>query len=212
MRDRAPGAVDLVVPVKGLARAKTRLADAAGDPAVRAALALAFALDTVAAATAATRVRRVLVVTSDPAVVAEVTALGVPAVPDPGTGLNAAVRAGAEVVRRQDPAAAVGVLPADLPALRPAELSAAVAAAAGRRAFCADRPGTGTTLLLAAPGADLWPRLGTGSARAHEDGGAVALTGAWPSLRCDVDTAEDLRLATALGLGPRSAALVAAGA
>ncbi|MCC8251657.1 2-phospho-L-lactate guanylyltransferase [Saccharothrix luteola] len=202
--------MDLVVPVKGLARAKTRLADVAADPVARAALALAFALDTLTAVTAAAGVRRVLVVTSDPAVVEEVAALGVESTPDPGEGLNAAVRAGAGVLRRRDPAAAVGVLHADLPALRPAELSSAIASADGRRAFCADRQGTGTTLLIAAPGTDLNPRLGVGSAQAHEVGGAVSLTGDWPSLRCDVDTGEDLSIATALGLGPHSATLVVA--
>ncbi|WP_309117758.1 2-phospho-L-lactate guanylyltransferase [Saccharothrix sp.] len=208
MPDRGTHGVDLVVPVKGLARAKTRLADVAVDPVERAALALAFALDTLSAATLAAGVRQVLVVTSDPAVVEEVAALGVESTPDPGAGLNPAVQAGADVLRRRDPTATIGVLHADLPALRPTELSSAITAARGRRAFCADRPGTGTTLLLTTPGGALNPRLGVGSAQAHEATGAVPLTGAWPSLRSDVDTGEDLAHATTLGLGRHSAVLV----
>ena len=42
--------VDLVVPVKRLAAAKSRLRDPAGDPAGHTRLALALTLDTVAAA------------------------------------------------------------------------------------------------------------------------------------------------------------------
>ncbi|MGH3739210.1 MAG: 2-phospho-L-lactate guanylyltransferase, partial [Micromonosporaceae bacterium] len=49
-----------------------------------------------------------------------------------------------------------------------------------------------------------------GSARAHAAGGAVELHGDWPSLRRDVDTAADLSAAAALGLGVRTAGLLAA--
>jgi 2-phospho-L-lactate/phosphoenolpyruvate guanylyltransferase len=200
--------VDLVVPVKTLDRAKTRLLGAAdcgtGDPDAHAALALALALDTITAA--AQVVRQVVAVTSDPAVVAELRALGVESVPGPD-GLNPALRHGAAVLRARDPRSVVGALQADLPALRAADLAAALGTATGR-AFCPDRQGTGTTLLLSAPGGDLDPRFGVGSAEAHAASGAVALLGPWPSLRTDVDTEEDLRLAAALGLGSRTAALL----
>ena len=200
--------VDLVVPVKTLDRAKTRLLGAAdrgaGDPGAHAALALALALDTITAAVGV--VRHVLAVTSDPAVVAELRALGVESTPGP-EGLNPALRHGAALLRARDPRSVVGALQADLPALRAAELAAAIDAAAGR-AYCPDRQGTGTTLLLSAPGGDLDPRFGVGSADAHAASGAVALLGPWPSLRTDVDTVEDLDLAAALGLGSRTAALL----
>lgn len=39
---------------------------------------------------------------------------------------------------------------------------------------------------------------------------ALPLRGAWPTLRRDVDTAADLAAAARLGLGPRTAALLAA--
>jgi 2-phospho-L-lactate guanylyltransferase len=195
--------VDLVVPVKTLDRAKTRLTSATGgDPVSHAALALALALDTVSAAVATPGVRRVVTITSDPAVASEMAALGVESLPEPAEpGLNAALRHGARTLR----SSRIGALQADLPALKPDELQAALEASAGRRAFVPDRQGTGTTLLLAAPGGELDPRFGVGSAGHHRVSGAVALVGAWPSLRCDVDTEEDLRLALTLGLGAHTA-------
>ncbi len=199
MRDE----VDLVVPVKTLDRAKTRLTSATGgDPVSHAALALALAMDTVSAAISTPGVRRVVTITSDPAVAAEMAAMGVESLPEPAEpGLNAALIHGARTLRSNR----IGALQADLPALRPDELRAALEAARNRRAFVPDRQGTGTTLLLAAPGGELDPRFGVGSAGHHRISGAIALYGAWPSLRCDVDTEEDLRLAQALGLGTHTA-------
>jgi len=211
--------VDLVVPVKPLYAAKSRLRGAAdrgvGDPDAHAALALALAHDTVAAVGAARTVRRLLVISSDPVVAAELAAVGVEVAPDVGGGLNAALRHGAGLLRAADPGAPVGALQADLPALRPEELDDAVAAAAalaatGRgRAFCADADGRGTTLLLAAAGVPLDPRFGDGSAARHRGTGAVALDGPWPGLRRDVDTGDDLRAAAGLGLGPHTRAVLA---
>lgn len=70
-----------------------------------------------------------------------------------------------------------------------------------------DHAGTGTAALLVRdPQAPLDPRFGAGSARRHVAAGAVALAGAWPGLRLDVDTAEDLAAAAALGTGPATRA------
>jgi len=201
--------VDLLVPVKPLHRAKTRLLGAAdggaGDPRAHARLALALARDTLAAAAAASCVRRLVAITSDPMVLDALAGDGVRTVPDsPDAGLNPALRHGERVLRGTDPGAAVGVLQADLPALRPNELDAAVrdGLARGGRVFCPDRSGSGTTLLLATTGHPLEPRFGAGSAAAHRGTGAAELAGNWPGLRCDVDTADDLAVARALGLGP----------
>ena len=127
---------------------------------------------------------------------------------DPLVGLNAAYDRGAATLRARDPAVAVGALQADLPALRPAELDSAIAAAAalGGRAFTADADGTGTTFLLATTGVDLDPRFGGGSAARHAASGAVALDGRWPGLRRDVDTPADLAAARTLGLGAHTLA------
>ncbi|MEV4318356.1 2-phospho-L-lactate guanylyltransferase [Actinocrispum sp. NPDC049592] len=201
---------DLVVPVKALADAKSRLRGAVA-PDDHARLVLAVLLDTVTAAANADGVRRVLVVSSDPQVAATLAANGFESVPEgPVPGLNAAYRRGAAVLREADPAGRIGALQADLPALRADELAAALKSADGRRAFVADRQTTGTTLLLSTPGGPLDPRFGKGSALAHALSGAAALTDSWPSLRCDVDTPQDLRFARDLGLGLRTSALLGA--
>ncbi|SNS05798.1 2-phospho-L-lactate guanylyltransferase [Geodermatophilus pulveris] len=206
----------VVVPAKRLSLAKTRLRPrsgaVAGPPgAAHDRLVLALLGDTVAAALSSPAVGGVLVVTDDPAAAAEVRALGARTVPDePDAGLNAALAHGA----RATGARAVAALSSDLPALRPAELTAALAAAEATaggtgRCFVADAQGTGTTLLTAA-GTGLSPAFGPGSARRHAAGGAVRLTGRWPGLARDVDTPGDLRAALALGVGPRTAALLGA--
>jgi len=203
--------VDLVVPVKRLVAAKSRLRDPTGDPIGHTRLALAFTLDTVAAARTAHRVRTVLVVTADRTVAATLVASGIEVADDPLVGLNAAYDRGARLLRERDPHTAVGALQADLPALRPAELDAAIAAALATRAraFTADAEGTGTTFLLATAGTALDPRFGGGSAARHRASGAIPLDGAWPSLRCDVDTPADLTAALRLGVGTHTRAAVA---
>lgn len=183
------------MPVKVLAAAKTRL-----RPLRTPQLALAFARDTVAAALASPAVAEVLVVTDDPLVGKAVVEEGAHAVPDkPDAGLNAAVQYGASLAH----GGALAALAADLPALHPAELTAALEAASrtAGRCFVPDAPGTGTVLLAAPPGVPLDPRFGPGSAAAHRASGAVAVDGDWPSLRRDVDTPADLAAAVVLGVG-----------
>ena len=195
-----------MVPAKRLAVAKTRLQPLPGLPGhEHGALVLALLADTVAAAVACPRVGSVLVVTDEPAAAELVHRLGARTVPDePDDGLNPALVHGA----RSAAGPAVAALSSDLPALRPDELAAALAAAAAvPRGFVADAAGTGTTLLTAS-GVPLDPRFGSGSAAAHSSSGALALTGDWPGLRRDVDTPADLREATGLGLGPATAALL----
>ncbi|MPY49475.1 2-phospho-L-lactate guanylyltransferase [Streptomyces acidicola] len=201
----------LVVPLKPLAHAKSRLSDTAGD-AVRPGLVLAFAQDTVAAALSCPAVRDVAVVTDDGLAGRELGALGARIVPDaPGAGLNAALAHGEAVVRTLRSRRPVAALNADLPALRPAELARVLDAAAEfPRAFLADAAAMGTTLLAAAPGAELLPAFGTASRTRHRASGAVELAlDAVDSVRQDVDTGEDLRAALALGVGPRTAAAAA---
>ncbi|MFC9280984.1 2-phospho-L-lactate guanylyltransferase [Streptomyces collinus] len=198
----------LVIPLKPLARAKSRLSDTAADG-VRPGLALAFAQDTVAAALDCRAVADVAVVTDDVLAGRELAALGARIVPDtPRSGLNAALRHGADAVREIHPQAAVAALNADLPALRPLELSRVLDAAAEfPRAFLADAAAVGTTLLAAAPGRELSPAFGTGSRARHRVSGAAELgLREVDSVRQDVDTGEDLRAALALGVGRYTAA------
>lgn len=199
-------AVDLVVPIKRLDRAKSRLRGAVAGP--HPDLVLALLLDTLTAATGADGVRRVLVVCEDPRVTKALSTElgGVECVDERGLpGLNAALQHGADLLRADDQHGVVGALQADLPALRSDELAAAIAESGRGRAFCADRAGTGTTLLLSAPGGPLDPRFGAGSADAHRASGAVTVGAELASLRCDVDTAEDFAVAADFGLGQRTA-------
>jgi 2-phospho-L-lactate guanylyltransferase len=201
----------LVVPLKPLARAKSRLSDTVGDGARRR-LALAFAQDTVAAVLACPAVRDVAVVTDDELAGRELAALGARIVPDvPLAGLNAAVRHAEGAVRAVRPGRPVAALNADLPALRPEELVRVLDAAAEfPRAFLADAAAMGTTLLAARSGTELLPAFGTGSRARHRSSGAVELDlDAVDSVRQDVDTGDDLRAALALGVGPRTAATAA---
>ncbi len=203
-----------MVPLKPLALAKSRLTPTTGD-ALRPRLALAFARDTVAAALSCPAVRDVVVVTDDPGAGAALATLGANVVPDePGRGLNAALAHGARTVRSRRPGAPLAALGADLPALRPAELSRVLEfAAAFPRAFVTDAAGIGTTFLSAAPGAELHPLFGGPSRARHLDSGAVevGLTGI-DSVRQDVDTGEDLRAALGLGVGPHTAGCRTTGA
>lgn len=200
----------VVVPVKRRRDAKTRL-DGAVAAVRHGDLVLALALDTVAAVIRANAVRQVVVVTDDDVVAVRMRALGVHVVPDaPAAGLNPALRHGAAAAVHLSGNDGVMALTADLPALRPAELDAMLGVAAVHdSAVLADALGSGSTVLTARPGTALAPAFGPESLRAHVDSGARALTGAWPSLRRDVDTVADLREARVLGIGPRCAAVLA---
>ncbi|MEU5520285.1 2-phospho-L-lactate guanylyltransferase [Streptomyces sp. NPDC093250] len=201
----------LVVPLKPLAEAKSRLSDTAGDG-LRPGLALAFAQDTVAAALECPAVRDVVVVTNDALAARELAALGAGIVPDePRGGLNAALAHAAAAVGSARRAACVAALNADLPALRPTELARVLDTAAEfPRAFLADAAAVGTTLLAASQGRELRPFFGPASRLRHRASGAVELgLDAVDSVRQDVDTGEDLRAALALGVGPRTAAVAA---
>jgi 2-phospho-L-lactate guanylyltransferase len=147
----------------------------------------------------------VLVVTDDPEAGRVVGELGALVVPDePDRGLNPALEHGFAVAG----AGAVAALSSDLPALRPAELDAALRAATrAARCFVADVHLTGTTLLTALD-APLGPRFGVASADAHRESGAAALVGSWPGLLQDVDTGADLDAAVTLGVGPWTSSFV----
>ena len=194
----------VVVPVKHLDVAKSRLAPLGDGP--RRALALAFAEDVVAAACACAVVDRVLVVTDDAGAAAAVGRLGALVVPDePGRGIDAALALGAALLG--DPTEAVAAVSADLPALRPDDL-AAVLRGTRRTCVVADLAGTGTTVLAAGPGAPLEPRYGPRSLERHVAAGAEVAVAA-PGVRRDVDTLADLLEALALGVGARTTAVAA---
>ena len=197
----------LLVPVKTLALAKSRLGD--GDPADsgrRPVLMRAFALDALEAARACRAVTRLYVVTDERGFDLD----GVQVLPDEGAGdLNAVIRTAAVHARLRDPSNAVATMCADLPSLRSADLAGALTGSLSPRWFVADAAGTGTTLLAAGPGVDLDPHFGQGSARRHEDSGAARVRADLPSLRLDVDTDQDLSRAETVGVGVHTAAALA---
>jgi 2-phospho-L-lactate guanylyltransferase len=186
----------LLVPVKALSLAKSRLSVSGG--AGREPLMRAFALDAIAAAVQCPAVAQVHVVTDDPGFEVD----GVRRLPDEGDGdLNRALHHAALRVRLEDPHVAVAALCADLPSLLPDDLTEALSAGLTPRWFVADAAGTGTTLLAAGPGVDLDPHFGAGSARRHEESGAAPVRAEVASLRRDVDTEDDLVAARELGVG-----------
>lgn len=198
----------VVIPVKVLARAKSRLAGL--DASEREAVALAMAADTVAAALASAAVGSVVVVSDDPAVRAEAEAAGAEVIPDtPGKGLNEALSAGARHAAARWPERGLAALTADLPALSAGELTSALAAAErSGQAFVPDAEGSGTTLYTARPGVMFRPLYGPQSRTRHRLAGAAELKlPGIPGLRRDVDTLADLRAAERIGLGAKSSAV-----
>lgn len=199
--------VGLVIAVKRLADAKTRLAPVfAGGS--REHVVLAMLLDTIAAARAVSALHSITIVTPDETAAAAARGLGAEVLPDPTPSsdpdpLNSAILAAAAAVAGRAPN--IAVLQGDLPALRSVELEEALTQGRShRRSFVADRHGSGTAALFAF-GSPLDPRFGADSAHRHRESGAVELTGPWPGLRCDIDTPEDLAAAERLGVGAATA-------
>lgn len=194
----------VLVPLKAMPRAKTRLLASTAKPSLHLQLVQAIRADTLSAARQAGGVARVLVVV-DAADAGGGDAHFVQSVP----GLNEGLEEAAAYAAARWPEDGVAALVGDLPALRADELAdALLRAATFDRAFVADADGYGTTLLTALPDVPLRPRFGPGSAARHGDG-AVPLD-AGQGLRHDVDTADDLRAAALLGLGPNSEPVAAA--
>ena len=199
--------VGVVIAVKRLTAATTRLAPVV-SAATRESIVLAMLVDTINAVTAVSAVQTVTIVTPDEGAAAAAKELGALVLTDPTPEghrdpLNNALLA-AEAMARDDSANIVA-LQGDLPALQAVELAEAIAAArAHPRSFVADRHRTGTSALFSF-GVPLDPRFGADSAERHRRSGALELTGAWPGLRCDIDTPEDLLMARGLGIGSATA-------
>ena len=202
--------IGLIIAVKRLSAAKTRLATLFGAD-IRERVVLAMLLDTIAAARAVAEIASITIVTPDHTAAAAARALGAavlidPTPPDHPDPLNNAVLAASESL--SPITTNIVVLQGDLPALKSAELSEALTAARHNvRSFVADRQGTGTAALFAL-GVAPAPHFGADSAARHRDSGAVELVGAWPGLRCDIDTPEDLAEARLLGVGTATAAII----
>ena len=200
----------VVVPVKRLDTAKTRLGE--DHRPARSELALAFATDCLTALVAASRVARVVVVSSDPALRPVADALGVTWLEEAGVdGLNSAAASALSTLDGP-----VAVVVGDLPSLTSSAADLALRLAEGApKAFISDAAGTGTTMLMARDARDCVPAFGPRSRARHREAGFVDL-GLDLALdrdqamdlaraRRDVDTEVDLADALRLGVGPATA-------
>lgn len=205
------GDVALIIAVKRLAAAKTRLAPVFSAR-TRESVVLAMLMDTLTAAGRVRSLGSITVITPDDAAAAAAAELGADVLTDPTPEghpdpLNNAIATAERAVGGSF--ANIVALQGDLPALQTQELNEAITAARQhRRSFVADRLATGTAALFAF-GSPLGPRFGSDSSARHRSSGAIELTGAWPGLRCDVDTPTDLAAARRLGVGPATARAIA---
>jgi 2-phospho-L-lactate guanylyltransferase len=188
-----------VLPVKPLDVAKQRLADDLGKG-TRRALVEAMVTDVLIALRRATRVDRVLVVTSDTGVEALAHGYDADAVHDPGAPSHsaAAVIGVAEAIVRG--ARRVLLVAGDCPALDPAEIDALLErdAPAPDVVVLCDRHGAGTNGLLLTPPDVIEPAFGPGSCERHvraaQAAGATAEVADIVGFALDVDTLDDLNV------------------
>ena len=178
----------IVVPVKGFAAGKTRLA-AALDDADRIALLRRLTERTVAIAVALPEVH-VVVVSPDPDVAAFAADLGATAVHRRDDGLNEALTA----VARTLPERRTLILPIDLPLLEPCDIEAHIAC--DGVGLSPDARETGTNLLSVPAPLSIRFGFGDGSrdrhARRARDAGLQFHLIRRPGLAFDLDTPDDL--------------------
>lgn len=195
-----------LVPLRGLADAKTRLA-AELDAEERLELVVTMARQTLAATRDAPGIRGTVLVTADPAAAELAARFGARTIVQRLPGLNAALRE-ARAVAVDAGATAILVLPIDLPAISAGAVEALLAYAATRvtgRPFVVavpDRHGRGTNALLVSPPETIDPAFGEASFVAHRAGaaavGAQFIRSDGP-LTLDLDTGADLLAAEAAG-------------
>jgi 2-phospho-L-lactate guanylyltransferase len=189
-----------LIPVKALARGKSRLAGAL-DAQARAQLVRDTLRRTVEALKQVAEIAGVYLVTQDPAVAGWAAEWGVQSLRENRSGLNESLEEARLVLLGRAPGA-VGllVLPADLGWLAAEDVRAMIALAG--RPPCAviapDRRGTGTNALLLRPPDLIAFRFGLDSARAHAglaaERGAAVVWYRSSTVSLDVDEPDDLSL------------------
>jgi 2-phospho-L-lactate/phosphoenolpyruvate guanylyltransferase len=188
--------LQVLVPMKPLASAMTRLAPVASGPR-RQALVLAMLNRVLKAAAGAAGADACCVVGGDDVVRQSVTGLGVRWVKEEGEGLNGALSA-AMGHAFADGASAVIILPADLPMITADEVRRVIAASDGLTqavGVAATRDG-GTNALLIPARYAIQPAYGVDSFARHrgliDAAGATLQTIDAPGIAFDLDTAEEL--------------------
>lgn len=191
-----------VVPVKELRETKSRLGPVL-DPVGRAGLTLHM-LRRVAPALRGAGVRRVLVVSPDPAVLEEARLLGAEGLRQEGSGLNPALEEGRRRALAEG-AGALLVLPADLPLIEPADVAALLEVAGEEpcAVISPDAARSGTNALLLRPPGALPFSFGPGSFGVHLQAalrrGVRVRVCERPNVAFDLDSPEDLARLEASG-------------
>jgi FO synthase len=198
------GDIWAIVPVKRLAAAKRRLADALG--AAREEFAYLLACRTLDVLQGTTIFEGVIVVTPDPRIAAEARARGAVIVNDEDASLNHACALGLAAAAMRGASLAV-LLPSDLATLTAEELSRLIRTHAhthDRRnaaiGLVRCKEGTGTNLVVLEPtSARFRPSFGPGSFARHlHEAGPAARELQERAVSFDVDTPEDLEMLRAI--------------
>jgi 2-phospho-L-lactate guanylyltransferase len=187
-----------IIPVKNLRESKRRLAPLL-SPDERAQLICGFLEHLLDILENTAEVDHILVVTADPTVTALAREHGLSVLVEAiSSGLNAAVHHGTDMATAEG-AAAVLILPVDLPFARVEDIIQMIAPLADAvrpvMAICGDEIEDGTNALLLVPPGNFTFRYGPGSFQAHlaearASGRAIRVIPA-PGLRFDLDTESD---------------------
>lgn len=203
----------VIIPVKPIARAKSRLRPELGD--IASSLALAMALDCATAALNCRSVDHVVVVTDDPLVTQEMVSRGAQVLPDhPAGGIDAALAYAAE---RISPRGLTVALQADLPCIRGEDVERLISRSEDELTtnpsgvFVADAAGVGTTAVVIGSQTPWRTHFGDRSRARHRGAGLIELTdSSLNRMRVDVDTVADVTHARVLGVGPATQTLLGA--
>jgi 2-phospho-L-lactate/phosphoenolpyruvate guanylyltransferase len=192
--------VHVLVPLKRLDRAKTRLAGSLSGH-DRATLMRALVANAAAQAQAASGVERVTLVSSDPAAAELARAHGIEWFDDRALPWNEALTA---AMREVVGAGLVGIVSADLPLLRAADIEALATATPARGAAIARATDAGTNAVFMRPPAGFETCFGVpGSAARHADlaraTGLDAVVVDRPGTAIDLDSPGDVDRFLALG-------------
>lgn len=181
----------LLLPVKPLTLAKSRLGLANHDRQVAARRLFQHTLDV---ALRCVNQQQIFVLTSDPTVEQLASQQGVTTLFDTAGELNTALDGGLQTLRRKFPHAPIAVMVTDLPLLTPPVLTKALfeAAASTTARHVVDHRGTGTTF-VSLPRRTVLPMVfGPDSAKRFSDAGSIPMLFPPPEISRDLDVNSDL--------------------
>ena len=191
--------VSIVVPIKELSRAKSRLAV---SPEQRRHVSYAMAEHSITVATSCVAPPQVFVVTRDPEIMALAARLGASRVAEAGVGLNAAAGQGVQEATTRATGNRVVVMVADLPRITRRALMTFLSTLERVRdhpVLVPDISGRGTTLLALPPKTSLQMVFGRDSAARFGALGCYTVHNVPDCLRADLDTVQELDAATSAG-------------